>query len=160
MAPRNRKAYASKRLQQVVNDFREQRRRAAATETTGDDNGAGTEDEHSSTASEGDGDVEPPRRPAARRGKARGGSSVGDAGKRRGRGRGRGRVGARGARAGPSRKRKRSVTASSRSGSDGDSADGQDLRSQTPPPPGGTASRPRARPAFRGRGSQGGVSVP
>jgi DNA excision repair protein ERCC-5 len=147
VAPRKRKTYASKRLQQVVNDFREQRKRA--TEMDNNDAGAGGEDS-STTSSESD--VNMPPRPATKRGKARGESSVGDAGKRRGRG-GRGRGSTRGARAGPSRKRKRSVTASS----DNVSAGGQDLSSQSespPPPPSGTASRPRARPAFRGTGSQ------
>jgi len=156
IAPRNRKAYASKRLQQVVNDFREQRRRA--TETSNKDKNknddADADSEQSSSSSEGD--IEAPPKPTAKRGKARGGSSVGDAGKRRGRG-GRGRGSVRGARAGPSRKRKRSVTSTCSGGSDGADSDGQDLRSQgktPPPPPSGTASRPRARPAFRGRGSQ------
>jgi len=143
IAPRNRKAYASKRLQQVVNDFREQRRRATETSKN-----TGADEEQSSSSSEGDNEVPP--QPTAKRGKARGGSSVGDAGKRRGRG-GRGRGSARGARAGPPRKRKRSVTSTSSGGSDGANSDGQD---PPPPPPSGTASRPRARPAFRGRGSQ------
>jgi len=146
IAPRNRKAYASKRLQQVVNDFREQRRRATETSKN-----AGADEERSSSSSEGDNEAPPPQ-PTAKRGKARGGSSVGDAGKRRrGKGGGRGRGSARGARAGPSRKRKRSVTSTcSDGGSDGADSDGQD---PPPPPPSGTASRPRARPAFRGRGS-------
>ena len=143
IAPRNRKAYASKRLQQVVNDFREQRRRATETSKN-----TGADEEQPSSSSEGDNE-EPPQ-PTAKRGKARGGSSLGDAGKRRGRG-GRGRGSARGARAGPSRKRKRSVTSTSSGGGDGADSDGQD---PPPPPPSGTASRPRARPAFRGRGSQ------
>ena len=153
IAPRNRKTYASKRLQQVVNDFREQRRRAIET-SKNDNEDAGAVEEQSSSSSEGD--TEAPPQPTAKRGKARGGSSVDDAGKRRGRG-GRGRGCARGARAGPSRKRKRSVTSASSGGADGADSDGQDRGSQskTPPPlPSGTASRPRARPAFRGRGSQ------
>lgn len=151
IAPRNRKTYASKRLQQVVNDFREQRRRAIET-SKNDNEDAGAVEEQSSSSSEGD--TEAPPQPTAKRGKARGGSSVDDAGKRRGRG---GRGSARGARAGPSRKRKRSVTSASSGGADGADSDGQDRGSQskTPPPlPSGTASRPRARPAFRGRGSQ------
>lgn len=155
IAPRNRKTYASKRLQQVVNDFREQRRRAIET-SKNDNEDAGAVEEQLSSSSEGD--TEAPPQPTAKRGKPRGGSSVGDAGKRRGRGgRGRGRGSARGARAGPSRKRKRSVTSTNSGGGDRADSDGQDLRSQSktpPPPPSGTASRPRARPAFRGRGSQ------
>jgi DNA excision repair protein ERCC-5 len=139
VAPRNRKTYASKRLQQVVNDFREQRRKEMGS------GNCGAQDEPSSSSGE-DAEAPPPQLPpVAKRGKGRGGSS-------RGGGKGRGRGGARGTRAGSSRKRKRSVTASSGS----DSANGLDLRppSKTPPPPSGTASRPRARPAFRGRRSE------
>src|SRR5579863_3102529 len=104
VAPRKRKTYASKRLQEVVNDFREQRKRATEAGNKNRNNSAGTGDERSSTAScESDGDM--PSRPAAKRGKARGGSSAGGSGKsRRG---GRGKSSTRGARAGPSRKRKR-----------------------------------------------------
>ena len=139
VAPRNRKTYASKRLQQVVNDFREQRRKEMGT------GNCGAQDEPSSSSGE-DAEAPPPQLPpVAKRGKGRGGSS-------RSGGKGRGRGGARGTRAGSSRKRKRSVTASSGS----DSANGLDLRppSKTPPLPSGTASRPRARPAFRGRRSE------
>jgi DNA excision repair protein ERCC-5 len=154
VAPRKRKTYASKRLQEVVNDFREQRKRATETDKPDKTDGADTGDERSSTSSS-ESDVDMPQPPATKRGKARGGSSVGGAGKSRGRG-GRGRGRAHGARSGPSRKRKRSVTGTGSSASE--SAGRQDLDSQgessPPPPPSGTASRPRARPAFRGTKSQ------
>ncbi|KAH9959585.1 hypothetical protein BC827DRAFT_1212397 [Russula dissimulans] len=115
IAPRKRKAYTSKRLQEAVNDFREQRRRDTAAGARNDD---GAEDKSSSSPSAESEVEEAPARPAAAgRGKARGGkSSGGTAGKRKGWG---GRGGARGggARARTSRKRKRSVSG----GANGDS---------------------------------------
>ncbi|KAI0001439.1 hypothetical protein BJV74DRAFT_882406 [Russula compacta] len=103
VAPRNRKAYASKRLQQVVNDFRDQRKREAKS------GNKDAQDDVSSSSSSG-GDVEVPPQQVAERGKGRGGSSIGDTGKKRERG---GKGSARGARAGPKRKRRRSITTSS-----------------------------------------------
>lgn len=144
IAPRNRKAYASKRLQQVVNDFREQRRKEGKSSKKTNNGTSSAQDESSSSSSLEGNDTAP--RPVAKRGKGRRGGLVGAAAGKGGRG-GRGR--ARGARAGPSRKRKRSVTASS--GSELEGAEGSDLSStsKTPPPPSGTASRPRARPVRR-----------
>lgn len=148
IAPRNRKAYASKRLQQVVNDYREQQRKESKSSKKTNNGTSGAQDESSSSSSL-EGDDTPPR-PVAKRGKGRRGGSAGAAAGKGGRG---GRGGARGARAGPSRKRKRSVIAGS--GSEFEGAEGSDLSSprKTPPPPSGTASRPRARPV-RGRAPQ------
>ncbi|KAI0264472.1 hypothetical protein BC834DRAFT_883267 [Gloeopeniophorella convolvens] len=101
-APRNRKTYASKRLQQVVNDFRAQKQRRA----TGADAGAAETESSSASGSSGAGGAAPVPAPAKRgrgRGPPRGGTT---------RARGRGR--ARGARAGASRKRKRGAGTASR----------------------------------------------
>ncbi|KAF8501684.1 hypothetical protein F5888DRAFT_1875010 [Russula emetica] len=148
IAPRNRKAYASKRLQQVVNDFREQQRKEGKSSKK-TNNGTSSAQDESSSSSSLEGDDTPPR-PVAKRGKGHRGGSVSAAAGKGGR---RGRGSARGARAGPSRKRKRRVLAGS--GSEFEGVEGSDLSSpsKTPPPPSGTASRPRARPV-RGRTSQ------
>ena len=140
IAPRNRKAYASKRLQQVVNDFREQQRKEGELSKNTNNDTSSAQDGSSSSSVEGD---ETPPQPVAKRGKGRRGGSVGAAAGKRGRG---GRGGARGARGGPSRKRKRSITASS--GNEFEGAKGSDSSSpsKTPPLPSGTVSRPRARP--------------
>ena len=98
IAPRNRKAYASKRLQQVVNDFREQQQKESKSKNN---NISSTTQDKSSL--EGD-DAEASSRPVANGGKGRRGSAVGAAAGRGGGRGGRGR--ARAARAGPSRKRK------------------------------------------------------
>ncbi|KAI0303796.1 hypothetical protein B0F90DRAFT_1709118 [Multifurca ochricompacta] len=137
VAPRNRRTYASKRLQQVVNDFREQRRK----ETTVNNSDAQGE---SSSSSE---DVEGPPQPVAKRRKGGGGSSNRATGKRRG------KVGTRVARAGSSRKRKRNVATAS-SGSNDASEPDLGSQSEMPPLSSGTASRLRARPAFRGKGPE------
>ncbi|KAF8262103.1 hypothetical protein EI94DRAFT_1886778 [Lactarius quietus] len=143
VAPRNRRTYASKRLQQVVDDFREQRRREAAAHSNND-----TRAESSSSSSEPEGEGAAPTAPVAKRGKGRGGfSSRGATKKSRGRGAARG---GRSQRARTSRKRKRSITPSI----SGEDPSGSDVRSESkspPPRPGGTASRPRpkARPLSR-----------
>ncbi|KAF8263901.1 hypothetical protein EI94DRAFT_1806552 [Lactarius quietus] len=143
VAPRNRRTYTSKRLQQVVDDFREQRRRETAAHSNND-----TRSESSSSSSEPEGEGAAPTAPVAKRGKGRGGfSSRGATKKSRGRGAARG---GRSERARTSRKRKRSITPSI----SGENPSGSDVRSESkspPPRPGGTASRPRpkARPLSR-----------
>jgi DNA excision repair protein ERCC-5 len=139
-APRKRKTYASKRLQEVVDDFREQRRKETAAHSTREES-----PDPSSDSSEEDGAV--PSAPDAKRGRGRGGiSSKGATRKSRGKA---GARGGRNVRAETSRKRKRSITPTP--SISGDDPSGSDLRSvsKSPPPlPGGTASRPKpkARP--------------
>ncbi|KAH9178241.1 PIN domain-like protein [Lactarius sanguifluus] len=136
VAPRNRRTYTSKRLQQVVDGFREQRRKETAATRTNDE--TRTESSSESLSEE----EAPPTAPVvAKRNRGRGGFSTSKGATRKSRGRG----GARGGRAGSSRKRKRSVTTS------GDDPSGSDLPSEakTPPLLGGTASRPKPRPLYQ-----------
>jgi len=138
-APRKRRTYASKRLQQVVDDFREQRRKDIATRGTREESSAPSSDSSSD-------DAAAPSAPVAKRGRGRGGfRSKGATRKSRGRG------GARGgrSRAETSRKRKRSITPTPSVSGDDPGGSGLRFVSKTPPPlPVGTASRPKpkARP--------------
>ncbi|KAI9512070.1 hypothetical protein F5148DRAFT_125581 [Russula earlei] len=147
IAPRNRKAYASKRLQQVVDDLREQRR---GKYTQASD--VGEEDKPSSSSSvaaESDVEEAPPLRTAGRgpgNGRRGGRTSIEGGGKRKGGGRGGARVARTGTSSRKRKRRKGGVTPSPSSDSDDAGAGGPDLR--------GTMSRPRARRVFRGTGSQ------
>ncbi|KAA1467640.1 PIN domain-like protein [Dentipellis sp. KUC8613] len=162
-APRKRQAYASKRLQQVVSDFRKQQRKSTSASPHPDDVSSGSEDEYqeSSTSSKAKAKgkktaTSTAKKSGTTRGRGRG------AGRGRGRGRGRGAGGASGS--GQSRKRKRgdaSETESAdssdddfvdRDGGAGQSASGTTSRDasaapQTQPKP---KLRPRPRPAYRG----------
>jgi len=82
-APRKRQAYASKRLQQVVSDFRSKRKKALSGEAT-EDSPVGSEKEETE---------EPPRKKAKAKPKAKAKETARGTG--RGRGRGRSRGGAR-----------------------------------------------------------------
>ncbi|KAI0044031.1 hypothetical protein FA95DRAFT_1562646 [Auriscalpium vulgare] len=159
-APRKQKAYASKRLQQVVNDFRKEQaklKQASGSDTPVPDASASSSSDDDSTAAplaKGKGKGKAARKAAPKEKSASAGSrgkAKGIRGTARGRGRGRGAKSASG-------KRKRAATTSGSDEDDGsDNAyEGDVLNSRdegkTPPPlSANLRRRPRARPAYKGK---------
>ncbi|TFY67189.1 hypothetical protein EVG20_g4030 [Dentipellis fragilis] len=154
-APRKRQAYASKRLQQVVSDFRKQQRKGTFASPQPDDGSSGSEDEYqeSSTSSKAKG-----------KGKKAATTTAKKAGTARGRGRGAGqaRESANGGDA--------SETESADSSDDefvgrdagvgqstsGTTSRGASAAPQTQPKP---MLRPRPRPAYKGAQGSSGPAV-
>lgn len=158
-APRKRNAYASKRLQQVVNDFREQQAASRKTESQSVGSSSATPAPDAEELSESDQEIKLQDDSIAGKGKAKGARSErktdgaargGDKARGRGRGRGRGR-----ARAGvsatlTSRKRKRSTAGESEGEAYEPGAGGARASEEVEvTPPLAVNLRPRARPAFK-----------
>ena len=166
-APRRRQAYASKRLQQVVADFRKQQRQGQGMSSGSEETEAR---EGSDSEREGDGEEE--ARPAKKRkkgtetkavgrGKGRGrGKAVDGASRGRGTGRGRGRGGKR-----TSKKRGRTPSDSESEdafGPDGGEGGNQDVVGADVPAPSreelGLRPRPKPRPVVKPRRVEEGQS--
>lgn len=125
-APRKRQAYASKRLQQVVNDFRSKRNRGSTSPAS------------SSSHSESDGETEPPKkRKSVAKGKARAATS------RRGRG-------GRGARGSSTSSRPKKAASSRGDEFKGTKEPQQDIVDIPPDPVIVARLRPRPKPAYPG----------
>jgi DNA excision repair protein ERCC-5 len=137
-APRNRKAYTSKRLQQVVTDFRNKRKRDSASPTS-------TPTPHSPSESASEDEATRTNRRKVTKGKG-----VAQASTSRGSRRGRGRQGGRGA---SSRKKSRATMSDDHSDDSEFPASGGEGCPEIPPDPVVVARlrpRPKPRPAFKG----------
>ncbi|KAI0065313.1 PIN domain-like protein [Artomyces pyxidatus] len=145
-APRKQKAYASKRLQQVVNDFRQQAKGSWPSASPSPDDAPSPEDSEGASGSS---------LSATDKGKKTRSTPVAKTAPSRGKARGRGKGGARGGARKASRKRKRSVASESADdelephgasqGSQGEhGVNGESIQ------PLAVTLRPRARPAYKG----------
>ncbi|KAI0783664.1 hypothetical protein C8Q75DRAFT_430432 [Abortiporus biennis] len=155
-APRKRQVYTSKRLQQVVSDFRKQQRAKSSSASTSGDAVSGSSSEIESEGQEG--------RPTKKRRKnvndgvkGKGKTKATARGRGKGRGKG-GRIGSRGA------KRMTKDKSTSPSGDDEFKDDenvfaGEDDTVNRPLESRPVGLRPRPRPAYRGKRSVGPVDV-